>query len=197
MLGRICKNMGKTKVISEAQNQKLAYARKYYPWLKIISHEEFCQLNYPEIFPVSNKPRLYKNVQNNTETFLSSFHYAFQNLPFSYQDKIVLSTNFKYVLDTLLKRLEFVDKTKKKDSVEKENHSYQIYQKFFNIGLEGLIRTMPQEFEPYLKSQIKPLLLLMLSIAKFSKSIDPDLIPNLSFPNFVFSDRELSPMGPF
>lgn len=191
--------MGKTKVITEAQKKKLAEIKEHYPWLSIITHEQFCQLYESELFPISNKPRLYKNVQTNIENTLNSFHYAFRNLPFSYQDKIVLSGNFNLVLTTLLQRLEFALKTKKvkkpRDNKTDLDYSYEMYQKFFNMGLQGLINTMPEEFQPYLKSQIKPMLLLMSSIAKFSKSYDPDLIPNLNFPTFVFSDRELSPFN--
>ena len=193
--------MARTKVISEAQKKKMDEAKEHYPWLQIISHEQFGQLFYPDLFPVSNKPRLYKNVQNNIEVFLQSFHYAFIRLPFSYQDKILLSRNFDSVINQVFRRLESLESVKKfkKTSDGKgkfaQDYSYQIYQKFFNIGLEGLIKTMPPAFAPYLKSQIKPLLLLMLSIANFSKSVEPSMMPNLNFPTFLFSDRETNPMS--
>lgn len=190
--------MARSKIANINQQRKLEEIRKNYPWLKIISHEQFVQLFHRDIFPVSNYPRLYKQVQNNFEDFLNSFHYAFNKLPLSYQDKIILGRNFNSFLNGLLEHLESVAKTKKNnknldlDEKSGQDFSYQVYQKLFNIGLKGLIRTMPSEFEPYLKSQIKPLLLLMLSIARFSKSVDPNMMPNLDFPTFLFDDRELS-----
>jgi hypothetical protein len=194
--------LGKTKIISEEQNKLLKGEEKALPWLKIISYEQHCQLIRPELFPVSNKPRLYKNVQNNIIDFLKSFPYAFSRLPSSYQDKIILGQDFNLALNQVLGRFEFLSKTKSKtikesDGKEKSvrEFTYQLYQKFFNLGLDGLIKTMPPEFQPYLKSQIKPLLLLMLSIARYSKTTDPFLIQNLNFPSFVFSDRDVGAMS--
>lgn len=193
--------MARTKVISEAQKKKLQEIKDRYPWLSIISHEQFCQLWESDLFPVSNHPRLYKQVQANIENFLNSFHYALNKLPYSYQDKIVLSRNFDFFMNSMLDHLESIKnrKTIKKDSdgneIPIQDFSYHIYQKFFNIGIQGLIKTMPKAFEPYLKSQIKPLLALMWSIAQFSKSVDPNIMPNLDFPAFLFSDPELNLIG--
>ena len=57
--------------------------------------------------------------------------------------------------------------------------SYQNYLNLFNIGLEGLIKTMPEEFQNYISNQLKPMFKLMQSIAKFAGKD----VPYMHFPN--------------
>ncbi len=76
------------------------------------------------------------------------------------------------------------DKTKKKKEYDvNQALSYQNYQNMFNIGLEGLIKSMPQEFQSYISEQLKPMFKLMQSISRFTGS----QVPYVHYPD-MFND---------
>ena len=56
----------------------------------------------------------------------------------------------------------------------------------FNIGLEGLIKSMPQEFQNYISSQLKPMFELMQSISRFTGT----QVPYVHYPD-IFQDQNI------
>lgn len=157
--------MTKTKVISENQKRRITELKKQHPHLKIIDYDQFGKLFEPDTFPYKNKNRLYQDVSVSIDHFLDSFHYAFRELPFSYKNKIMASGNFNRFLDTVFTQFEYAS-TQKKDH-DFQDHSFKVYLKLFEIGINGMIKTMPSEFQPYLKNQLKPTLSLMTLVGKY------------------------------
>jgi hypothetical protein len=171
-------------------DKELDSIKKTYPKMKLIEHIEYGRLSNPEKFPYKHQNRLYREVTNKILQSLLDFHYAFKNLPSSYKEEILLSSEFSSFMYNIFS-VGQLEKPKKEES--KDNLiTTELYQKFFNIGLDGLIRTLPQDYSSYLKIEMKPLLLLMLAISKTTKSKYPI---NLEFPTFVFTDRETNPMS--
>ena len=143
-----------------------------YPHLTLIDHNEFANLWYPEDFGISNPNRFYRNIQSKVEQSLTDFHYAFAKLPDSYKVKILSGRNFADFMGTIKVYADITDKKQKHDDPEKLL-SFKMYYDFFNIGIDGLIKTMPSDFQHYIDEQMKPILLLMQSIAKFSNQSNP------------------------
>jgi len=179
------------KRLTAHQEGKLNDLKKTYPNLKIITYMDFGRLWYPELFPYEHKSRLHRETTRNILQFLNDFHYAFEKLPNSYKKSIIADRNFSRFLNKIFAFSQYGYKGKL--SEEDKNITFKMYQKFFNIGIRGLFETLPREFQPYLKNEIKPLLLLMLSIERFSKSTKSKIItPDLEFPSFLFDQSELS-----
>ena len=64
-----------------------------------------------------------------------------------------------------------------------------MFQNFFNIGFQGLIDTMPNEFRDYLISQAKPMVQLMYAMTKQYNSLSRNKIPMPKFPDILLLDE--------
>ena len=148
---------------------KLEEIKKTYPNLRIIDHNEFARFHHPEIFPITNESRFYKEVSNKILQFFSDYHYAFLKLPSSYKIKILISSEFSRFIQTISSQDYLLEKSQENE----KNFDFILYQNFFSIGINGLIKTMPHEFQAFLHDQMKPILSLMQSIAVYSLKINP------------------------
>ena len=157
------------KILNGKQEKKLDEIKKTYPNLKLIDHNEFVRLHHPEIFPITNESRFYREVSNKILQSFDDFHYAFLKLPSSYKIKILTSRDFSDFIN-LITSQDYV--LKKSEDYEKA-FTFLLYQNFFNIGIKGLIETMPREFQTYLNDQMRPILSLMHSIAEYSLKVNP------------------------
>ncbi len=188
-----------TKIQRLSLEKELDNIKNTYPKMKLIKPEEFGRLWKPDTFPYPNKNRLYREVSDKIIQSLLDFHYAFFKLPDSYKSEILLSPEFSTVMTNVfsagqIEKLRIEEEYPKLPNEEPDNtFSTDLYQKFFNIGLEGLIKTMPQDFRPYLIEQIKPLMMLMLSISRFSKTAkSKERVPQLEFPAWLFDSNRSS-----
>lgn len=176
-----------TKIQEIKQRKELDNIKNTHPNLKVINHLEFARLFKPEIFVYPNQNRLFRQVTDKIIQSLDDFFYAFKKLPQSYKEEIILNPEFSSMINMVFSAGQITRQTKRErdKTKEDENNSIttDIYQKFFNIGLEGLIKTLPYEFGPYLKSEMKPLLLLMLAISKTTTTKKPI---SLEFPKWVY-----------
>ena len=154
-----------TKIEKMKQQSKLEEIKRDYPWLSIIDYQQFGRLWHPEVFPYGNKARLYNETRTAIDNFLNSFHYAFAKLPTSYKNKILISRNFN---DFLTEIFGHLDLERSKGEKQIQDFSHQVYLNFFNIGINGLIRTLPADFQPYLVSQIQPALSLMQVVGRYA-----------------------------
>lgn len=156
--------------------------KKTYPKLKLIDHDEFARLHYPDIFPTSNKPRLYREVSDKILQFFYDFHYAFLKLPNSYKFKILTNRNFHEFINTMISHDYVLNKSKE----EERNFTFLVYNNFFHFGITGLVETMPAEFRQYLNGELRPILSLMGSIASYSIALNPkSTIPRISTPEIL------------
>ena len=61
-----------------------------------------------------------------------------------------------------------------------------MYYNFFNFGIEGLIKSMPEEFRFTLEDQIRPIIALMQSITDFAVKANPKRkVPFVYAPEFM------------
>ena len=181
------------KGLTAKQEKDLNELKKTYSNYKLLELIDFARLRSPEVFPYEHKSRLYKQVTNVILQYMNDFVLTFDKLPKSYREKILLDTQFTSFIDQFT---IWGKDMKKKQSDSEEQYTFLLYSKFFNIGVQGLINSMPIQFQPYLKNEIKPFLMLMQSIANFSLMMNPKLkYPSLSPPSFLFTDRETSSMS--
>jgi len=173
------------KGLNAKQEGNLMNLKKTLPELSLASYEDLARLRDPEIFPYKNKSRLHNRVK---ESILKSFlesAYAFQHLPSSDKREIMTSHLFHNLMNNFINSSKDVEKLQKSDEPEKY-FAFVMYQNFFTIGIEGLIATMPNEFRPHLENEIKPILLLMQSIAKYSKRQNPkSKVPHIIYPKVL------------
>ena len=159
--------------------------KKTYPKLTLIKPIEFARLFHSEDFPFKNKPRLYREVTEKVIQSFNDYHYATRELPTSYKVKIITSRGFNDCLQSIFRDMEYVDKKQKSEEPDKQL-SFMMYYNFFNIGIDGLIKSMPEEFRYTLQDQIRPVLLLMQSITRFTlQSGSKKKVPFVHAPDFM------------
>ena len=167
------------------QEKILNDMKKTHPNLTLIKPIEFGRLFYPKDFPFENKPRLYRDVTEKVIQFFDDYHYATRELPTSYKVKILTSRSFNDCLKSIIRDMTYVDKKQKSDDPDKQL-SFMMYYNFFTIGIEGLIKSMPEEFRNTLQDQIRPVLLLMQSITRFTlQSGSKKKVPFVHAPDFM------------
>lgn len=168
-----------TKIQKLNLERQIIEIKNTYPKMKLISPIEFGRLWHPKDFPYGNQARLHKDVKDKILQNFYDFHYAFEKLPNSYKDEIILSGEFKSVTQKIFDYSKWAERNKS-DEKPIQSLSYALYLDFFTIGIDGLINSMPQEFQRYLTNEMKPILALMQSISKYAKTIDPKL--NIPYP---------------
>jgi len=177
------------KIPSAKQQHSLEYYKNTFPKLRLIVYDDLARLREPELFPYENKARLYNRVKEGIMQSLFDFDYTFHHLPTHYKKEIMASSNFTNFIKEVFRFSKDIEKEQKTEEPE-ELFSFVLYQNFFTIGIEGLIASMPSEFRPYLEDQVKPIMLLMQSIAKYSKRIDPkSKIPLPVYPNVLIGSE--------
>lgn len=156
----------KVKGLTDVQKSKLKEIEEQHQDLKIIDHLTFGKLFHPDVFPESNKYRLHKEVENSIQDYIQSFHYAFRELPYRKKIKIVRNPSFKIFISHLLGQLDYARQVRTTDK-KFQQYAFDIYLDFFEIGIDGLIGSLPKDFQKHLKAQLEPILSLMRLIGKY------------------------------
>ena len=193
-----------SKIPTQAQYDVIKWLKDTHPEFRTTKRMNLLRLREPQKFPYKNMPRLYDEV---TEDLIKVFHELnsyFYYLPVKNRMKIFQSSDFnRFVTSEWLQTLQAYDvqnaelkkiKSKsRKDKLKKKKEydvnqalSYQNYQNMFNIGLEGLINSMPQEFQSYISSQLKPMFKLMQSISRFTGN----QVPYVHYPD-MFQEHNI------
>jgi len=123
---------------------------------------------------------------------LNDMEIVFQKLPRKYQKDILTSDQFMRTMNVFLEKSKKKKSAKSTNSKDKELVDFSnsvLYQNFFNIGFEGLIKTMPKEFQEHLISQVKPIVQLMYAITKNYNKLSKNKIPEPQFPNLLLMDK--------
>lgn len=169
------------------QEGRLDEIKKTYPNLTLIDHNEFANLWYPKEFDISNPHRFYRQISAKIEQSFIDFHYAFSQLPDSYKAKILSSRSFDEFMKPIQYASSIADKKQSDDDPNKV-FSFTMYYNFFNIGLEGLMKLMPEEFKWHIREQLQESLRLMQSIARFTEnSGSKKKIPFVHAPDFLLN----------
>ncbi len=193
-----------SEIPSQAQNVEIKWLINTHPEFRTTKRMNLLILRDPKKYPYKNMPRLYDDVTDDVVEVFHELNSYFYYLPVKNRMKIFQSESFnRFVTSELLSTLQSYDiqnaelkksksksrKTKTKQKKEYDVNqalSYQSYQNMFNIGLEGLIKSMPQEFQNYISSQLKPMFKLMQSISRFTGT----QVPYVHYPD-MFQEQNI------
>ncbi|MBM3911016.1 MAG: hypothetical protein FJ356_05150 [Thaumarchaeota archaeon] len=185
--------------LTSKQEHELEVLKSTYARFGFLDPMTLARLLRPEIFPYSNKNRLHSEV---TEKILHTFRDIdgfFHYLDKKYQREIIASRAFQSLLETQILNSIEQDaqkltqkkklKQKEKEKLKKDYETlYRVYSSMLRIGLVGLQKLMPYEFQHILNSQTKPALDLMLAITNYTKRIQPK---KKEFENIGFKPDEI------
>ena len=193
-----------SEIPTQAQYDIIKWLKDTHPEFRTTKRMNLLRLRDSKNFPYNNMPRLHEDV---TKDLIETFHELnsyFYFLPVKNRMRIFQSESFnRFVTSEWLSTLDAYDiqnaelkKTKsksRKDKTKKKKEydvnqalSYQNYQNMFNIGLEGIIKSMPQEFQSYISNQLKPMFKLMQSISRFTSN----QVPYVHYPD-MFNEQNI------
>ena len=173
------------KVSSDIKNAYLGF--------KLCSHEHLCTLRDPVLFPNTDMSRFYRERCTEILSTWSDISSIFHLLPKSYQKKLIASREFErlfqsQILSTLQNEVQDKEWKNKLDETNKEYLVLQqLYSNFLTIGLEGITKLMPLEFQNIIKKKLDEVFELMQMVTQYSNRIAPR---KAKLKNFPFSVKE-------
>ena len=187
------------QIHTKKQNEVLEELQKTLGDFELCSPENLARLRAPKIFPISNKNRFYNERAYEILKTWHDINAVFHYFPRTYQKKMIASREFENLfltqilspLERELRDLEQKGKKKKTLTEEEEKNVLlllKLYSKFFNIGLSGIEKLVPYEFQQILHDQIEPIKNLMRGIDSYTKRISSEKIISSKFP---FEEHEI------
>lgn len=156
------------KILTGKQIKIINQLEKTFPTYTLTTYPNLARLRHSKEFPYGNKARLFNDVSNDIEQLFRDVSAVYHYMPLSYRTRIIASSAFyRLFTDQIFPSLKEKERKKKPTEKAEMYESFIMYQNFFTIGIEGLIRTMPTEFQNYLTKEIKPIMQLMESITSF------------------------------
>ena len=167
------------------QEKEFNALKKDYSTFRLSKLEDLGRFLYPKTFPYANQYRLKRDIKNGVIEELNDIEIIFPRLLDKHQQEILTSDQYMRTMNIML---DSADKIKPKNDVDNFSSSI-MYQNFFNVGFEGLIKTMPKEFQEHLISQVKPIIQLMYAITKNYNKLSKNKIPEPQFPKLLLIDK--------
>ena len=148
-----------TKHQNAKQEKVSSEIEKAYSGFKLYTHEDLCTLRDPILFPRSEMSRFYREKCTKILQSWSDISSIFHLFPKSYQKKLLASREFERLFQSqILQTLQNEVKTKEFQKKLKETDKeflvlQQLYSKFLTIGLNGITKLMPFEFQNTIKEK--------------------------------------------
>jgi len=176
------------------QEKEFNALKKDYSTFRLSNHESLGRFLYPKIFPYANQERLKRDFKKGVIEEFNDVEIIFPRLSHKHQQEILTSPQFMRTMNILLDRADKIKPKNTKSNSKTQNDvddfsSSVMYQNFFNIGFDGLIKTMPNEFHEHLRSQVKPIIQLMYAITKNYNKLAKTKIPEPQFPKLLLIDK--------
>ena len=192
------------KRLTAKQEKELREFRKSFPKYKLSKLLDLARFMRPEIFPYSKQNRLNRDMKNGILEHLNDIEIIMSRLTKKQKRDILTHDQFnrtlgqffeiarqiqtKPIIKTTKGKKEIVGYQVNTSSIE-NLQSVVMFENFFNIGLMGLIDSMPHEFKDYLISQAKPMVQLMYAMTKQYNSLSRNKIPMPKFPDILVLDE--------
>lgn len=159
---------------AQAQSPEIGFMMATHPEFRTTKRLNLMRLRDPKNFPYVEQSRLFRDVTKDVIEVFHELNTYFHRLPAGKRMEVFQSPDFTRFVDSeWLSTLHANDvqiaelkKTKEYDA--SKDLSYQNYYNLFSIGITGIIKAMPEEFQNHISKQLIPMMKLMQSIARFS-----------------------------
>ena len=186
------------------EEKELDDFKKSFPKYKLSSLIKLARLVRPDNFVITGKDVLYRDMKKGVIESLNDIEVVVSRLPKKQQKEILTHDQFYRTLEQFFKTARDIQtkpivKTTKgrkeivgfelQKATEENLSSAVMFQNFFNIGISGIVNTMPIEFRNFLISQLKPIVELMYAMTKQYNSLSRNKIPMPKFPDILLLDE--------
>ena len=186
-----------TKHHTARQDKVSSEIEKTYSGFKLYPLEDLCTFRDPILFKRSDMSRFYREKCDTILSTWSDISSIFHLLPKSYQKKLIASREFErlfqsQILSTLQNEVQDKEWKNKLDETNKEYLVLQqLYSNFLTIGLEGITKLMPLEFQNIIKKKLDEVFELMQMVTQYSNRIAPRKAKLKNFPYSIKQSKRV------
>jgi len=163
--------------------------KKTYPNYSLCSPENLARITKQDGFEITNESRFWNERCKEILIAIHDINVIFHRYPDSYKTKIIASHEFETLFHSqIFSFLEPRIKDKKNASPEDTAMMIKLCSKFIQIGLSGMLRSMPSDFTYILEPQIQEVFTLMSAINQYTRRIAPRYAKSTEFPFNLYAD---------
>jgi hypothetical protein len=168
-----------TKYMKEIPNSTtesvLDKVKETYPDYKLGSYSDLVKIKNPD--KIRNKSRFWNEQSRIVLNAINDINDTFYHFPVKKKLEIVSSKHYGTFLDEIFLVLDNkIFSTKDittKQNLEEFALMMKLSEKFLKLGLEGIEKTMPDEFDEIMETKIKDIMLHVKSISKLMERLNP------------------------
>ncbi len=145
-----------------------------YPNYKLGSYSNLVKIKNPD--KIRNSSRFWNDRSEEMLNAINDINDTFYHFPDKQKLKIITSKHYERLFDEVFLFLDHKIKSTKKDareSLDEVKLTMKLSERFLKLGLEGIEKTMPDEFDEILETKIKDIMLHVQSITKLTERLLP------------------------
>ena len=170
------------KIHNSLDDSVLDELKDTYPNYELGSYKDLVRIKNPDKIP--NKSRFWNEQSRIVLNAINDINDTFYHFPIKNKLKIVSSKHYERFLDEIFLTLDhkiFSTQKNARESIEEFTLMMKLSEKFLKLGLEGLEKTMPDEFDEILEAKIKDIMLHVQSITKLTERLSPKKSNEVSY----------------
>lgn len=174
------------KIRKSTDENVLEYVEKTYPNYVLCSSENLGRLIGKK--NISNKPRFYNERSEEILKFFHDMNTTIHYMPDVYLEKIFASKDFSTFFHSQV--FPYLERKINKEKPDEKTIALMIKlcSSFLALGLNGILKIMPNEFTHILEPKTNELFSLMDSIQQYTERIAPNQARNTTFPFNKFNE---------
>jgi hypothetical protein len=162
------------EIPSSSNDSVLDNIEDTYPNYKLGSYQNLVKIKNPD--KIRNSSRFWNERSEELLNAINDINDTFYHFPVKQKFKIISSKHYQRLFDEIFVFLDNKIKSTKNDkkqNLEQFTMMMKLSEKFLKIGLEGIEKTMPDEFNEILETKIKDIMLEVQSITKLTERLSP------------------------
>jgi len=156
--------------------------KEKYPNYKLCSYDNLVRIKNPD--KITHSSRFWKDRSRELLNAINDINDTFYDYPDKQKFKILSSTHYQTMFKEIFLFLDNrISSTTKhtRESRDEVAMIMKLSEKFLKIGLEGIEKTMPDEFDEILETKIKDIMLHVKSISKLTERLSPKKSNEVSY----------------
>jgi hypothetical protein len=162
------------EIPNSSSQSVLDKVKETYPDYKLSSYSNLVKIKNPD--KIRNKSRFWNEQSRIVLSAISDINDTFYHFPVKKRLEIVSSKYMETFLEEIFRTLDHkISSTTKhtRESLDELTLMIKLSEKFLKLGLEGVEKTMPDEFDEILETKIKDIMLQVKSIRKLTERLTP------------------------
>ncbi len=170
------------KIQTSGDDSVLEKIEDTYPNYKLGSYSNLVKIKNPD--KIRNSSRFWNDRSEEMLSAINDINDTFYHFPDKQKLKILSSRHYQRLFDEVFLFLDNrISSTTKhtRESLDEFTLMMKLSERFLKIGLEGIEKTMPDEFDEILETKIKDIMLHVKSITELTNRLSPKKPNEISY----------------